>query len=160
MSSIVLIDTWVFLNVLNIAGYTQHRNSILDQFAQHIIQNDWLFLPTATIWETGNHIAKIRDGNVRRQCAQWFIQEVGKALVGEKPYTVTEFPDRDEFQLWLATFPDTVIRTSAKRGNGEGTSLSDHSIIKEWEKLCKRHRMSRVLIWSLDADLIAYDRHP
>lgn len=44
--------------------------------------------------------------------------------------------------------------------NGEGTSLSDHSIIKEWEKLCKRHRMSRVLIWSLDADLIAYDRHP
>lgn len=32
--------------------------------------------------------------------------------------------------------------------------------IKEWEKLCKRHRMSRVLIWSLDADLTAYDRHP
>ncbi len=160
MSSIVLIDTSVFLNVLNISGYAQHRHSVLDQFAQHIKQNDWLFLPTATIWETGNHIAKIRDGNVRRQYAQLFIQEVSKALIGEKPYTVTEFPSREEFQSWLATFPDTIICTSAKRGNGEGTSLSDHSIIKEWEKLCKRHPMSRVLIWSLDADLTAYDHHP
>ncbi|WP_287604021.1 hypothetical protein [Thiothrix sp.] len=160
MPAIILIDTSVFLNVLDIPGYNQQREQILNQFREHIINGDWLFLPTASIWETGDHITDNRDGRVRRQYANLFVTEVSKALKGNKPYTVTEFPDREEFLGWLGTFPDSAMRSSSKRGNGEGTSLSDHSIIKEWEKLCQRHPMSHVLIWSLDADLSAYNRQP
>lgn len=33
-------------------------------------------------------------------------------------------------------------------------------MIKEWQATRTRHNMSRVLIWSLDADLAGYDSKP
>jgi len=60
---------------------------------------------------------------------------------------------------WLGAFPDMAMRSKSAKKFREGVSLADLSIIKEWERNCRLHPMSRVRVWSLDSDLSCYDRH-
>ncbi len=155
--SIVLLDTTVYLNVLDVPGFNQDRNAVLDEFAQRVEHGDHFLLPMATIWETGNHIADLHDGNWRRQFAQKFVDDVYNAFEGIAPYRPTYFPDRQVFLTWLADFPDYAQRSKSSRQTREGVSLSNFSVIKEWERIRALHSMSSVLIWSLDPALSAYD---
>ena len=157
MSEIVLLDTSVYLNVLNVPGWNQDRTDVLDEFAIRVNNEDIFLLPMATIWETGNHIADLPTGGRRRQFALILVNDVTKALNGEAPYRPTHFPDREEFIGWLREFPDYAKRNKSAKKTREGVSLADLSIIKEWQRTCTLHPMSQVLIWSLDTDLSAYN---
>lgn len=157
MSEIVLIDTSVYLNVLNVPGYNQEREKIFAQFRQRIQNGDFFLLPLATIWETGNHISRLPNGNHRRKYAQIFVDQIGSAMEGKSPYRPTNFPDQQTFRKWLVDYPDYAQKNKTTRKTTEGGSLSDLSIIREWEQLRQRHPMSRVIIWSLDIDLRHYD---
>jgi hypothetical protein len=155
MSSIVLLDTSVYLNILNVHGHNQHRKDVIEEFEIRIKEGDSFLLPMASIWETGNHIANIRDGNLRYRFAMDFIEDVNSALQGNTPYRPTFFPNNAVFAEWLNSFPDYAKQST--RFNGEGISLSDLTIIKEWERTKEMHSMSRVLIWARDRDLENYD---
>lgn len=157
MSNIVLLDTSVYLNVLDVPEFNQIRDDILNDFADRVQNGDYFLLPMATIWETGDHIADLTDGRLRRHFAQKLFEQVTAAFNNEAPYKTTYFPDSEVFLRWLGDFPDYAQRTKSDRQTREGVSLSDLSIIKEWEQTRDRHSMSRVLIWSLDSDLAAYD---
>ena len=159
MSAIVLLDTSVYLNILDVPGENQDVKTVLNEFKRRINANDRFLLPFATIFETGNHIARIHDGQVRRKSATKMVDDVDAALEGMAPYCPTSFPVREEFLLWLRSFPDHAMRTKrTKKDKNEGGSLSDLTIVKEWEKICDQNPMSRVSIWSLDDDLKGYDR--
>lgn len=160
MSAIVLLDTSVYLNVLDVPRYNQERAAVLDEFQACIEGGDYFLLPLATVWETGNHIADLADGQTRRRYAQVLLDDVTKAFSGEVPYRATHFPDREEFLNWLGDFPDLAMRSKSQTKLREGISLADLSIIKEWQQNCARHALSRVRIWSLDSDLAGYDRRP
>jgi hypothetical protein len=157
MSEIVLLDTSVYLNVLDVPGFNQSRNDILNTFARRVQNGDYFLLPMASIWETGDHIADLTNGGHRRKYAQILVDQVRAAFNGETPYRPTYFPDSEVFLDWLGDFPDYAQRNKSDRQTREGVSLSDLSIIKEWEQSRDRHSMSRVLIWSLDSDLAGYD---
>jgi hypothetical protein len=157
MSEIVLLDTSVYLNVLDVPGFNQARDEIFDAFTRRVRDGDYFLLPMATIWETGDHIADLADGRLRRQFAQMLVAQVTQAFDNQAPFKTTYFPDREGFLRWLGDFPDYAQRNKSDRRTREGVSLSDLSIIKEWEQTRDRHAMSRVLIWSLDSDLAAYD---
>lgn len=158
MSSIVLLDTSVYLNVLDVPAWNQDRLQILREFEKRIKSGDYFLLPMATIWETGNHIAGLHSGRLRRKYAELLGADVQNAIQGITPYSATHFPDRQEFLSWLLDFPEYVQRNKSATKTREGVSLADMSIIKEWERECLRHSMSRVLVWSLDVDLTGYDR--
>lgn len=160
MSAIVLIDTSVYLNVLDVPGFNQDRLKIFTEFQDSIQSGDYFLLPLAAVWETGNHIADLGDGQTRRRYAQMLEDDVTKAFKGEVPYRTTHFPEREEFLRWLRVFPDMVMRSKSAKKQREGMSLADLSIVKEWERNCDLHRMSRVRVWSLDSDLAGYDRLP
>lgn len=160
MSGIVLLDTSVYLNVLDVPGYNQGRADVLDEFRDCITEGDYFLLPLATVWETGNHIADLGDGQTRRRYAQSLLDDVTKAFNGNVPYSATHFPAREEFLAWLGDFPDMAMRNKSVKKQREGISLADLSIIKEWQQNCARHAMSRVRIWSLDSDLAGYDQRP
>jgi hypothetical protein len=160
MSAIVLLDTSVYLNVLDVPGFNQDRAAVLENFERSIQAGDHFLLPLAAVWETGNHIADLGDGQTRRRYAEVLGADVARAFRGEVPYRATHFPERDEFLCWLGDFPDMVMRSKSEKKQREGVSLADLSIIKEWERNCDRHPMSRVLVWSLDGDLSGYDRQP
>ena len=160
MSAIALIDTSIYLNVLDVPSFHQHRTAVLAEFQARIQSGDYFLLPLAAIWETGNHIAHLTTGSLRRQFAIKLVADVARAVNGDTPYRPTYFPDREEFLRWLNDFPNYAQLNKSEDKTNEGTSLADLSIIKEWERTCSQHPMSRVHVWSLDKDLASYDRIP
>jgi hypothetical protein len=155
MSSICLIDTSIFLEILNVPNYNQRRASVLEDYQTYFQSGCTFLLPMATILETGNHIAQNGDGTMRRKTAKRFVEEVKKAFTGEAPWKPTTFPNTAEILEWIDDFPDLAGRNKAPN-KPEGTSFGDLSIIEEFNKSCKRFPMSEVFIWSLDSDLQTY----
>nr|WP_232023833.1 hypothetical protein [Microcystis viridis] len=56
--------------------HNNSRRAILQELKEKIKAGESLFLPMATILETGNHIAQNGDGNQRRTCAEKFVNQV------------------------------------------------------------------------------------
>ena len=66
--NIRFIDTSILLNILDIPGRNADKDMVTKEFKQIIKDpNQTLILPLATIIETGNHIAHISNGCVRRE---------------------------------------------------------------------------------------------
>lgn len=161
MSAIVLLDTTVYLNILDIPGLNQCRDAVFNEFEQKVANSDYFLLPLATILETGNHISRLNDGRRRMQFARKMVDDVRLAMTGEAPYRPTQFPSREDFLDWLHNFPDKAMRSKhGRRERPEGMSLSDLSIYMEWKRTCALNSMSRVLIWSLDSDLSCNEQNP
>lgn len=149
MSAIVLVDTSILLNILDVPGRSQRRAEVLTELGRLIDANDHLFIPMAAIVEVGNHIAQLGRGAQRRVAAQRFVAEVRKALANEAPWKPINFPSNQQVLGWLDAFPDAA---------SAGLGMGDLSIKKEWEDLCTKFQMSRVRVWTLDGDLAELDR--
>ena len=154
MRSICLIDTSIFLNFLNVPNCNQDRALVLEDYKIYAADCT-LFLPMATIIETGNHIAQNGNGTMRRKTARHFVEVFKAAFKAEPPWSLTQFPKTEEILLWIDKFPDLAGQNKAP-DKSQGTSFGDLSIIEEFNKLCKRCSMSDVFIWSLDSDLSRY----
>jgi hypothetical protein len=148
MRTVVIVDTSVLCNVLDIPGKNQDRADILAEFRRYVDSGANLILPLTVIHEAGNFIAQLADGRVRRAEAEKFSTQIGLALEGEAPWQATPFPEREQVSAYLAEFPDSAMR---------GCGLVDLSLISEWERLRRLVRNARVLIWSLDSHLRGYD---
>ena len=151
MSDIVIVDTSVLLNVLDVLAFKQHRTEVFRRFEDLLDAGASFLLPMATIFEAGDHIADLSDGRQRRRYGEEFRSRIREALEGEAPWVPIRFPDSGQLARWLEDFPDYAMR---------GPDLSDLSIIKAWEAECTRHPSRRVRIWSLDRHLQGYDRKP
>ena len=149
--SIVLIDTSVFLNILDIPQHNQDRDTVFADLEVSIRNGDTLLLPMATIIETGNHISQVSDGRQRRQTAKRFCEKVIDAIDCNAPWSILRFWESEQLKAWLAEFPDYAMRK---------IGVADLSIIKDWESVCEDLPDRRVRVWSLDDDLSSYDRNP
>lgn len=149
MADIVLIDTSVFLNILDVPAFNQERQIVLDEVSRCLEQNAVFLLPIAAIVETGNHIAQLASGGDRRRFAVTFCEQVNAAISGEAPWQAMRTPDTEMIQSWLPQFPEFSMRE---------IGMGDLSIIKDWEDTCRKHTGWRVRIWSLDNGLMHYDR--
>lgn len=138
-----IIDTSVFLNILDVPGFNQHRQSIISLFEVRIKNGDTFFLPFATLLETGNHIAHL-NGNIKFTKAKEYVIQVRLALENKAPYKPLKFPDKKDLLKWIDGFPEKA---------GEGIGFGDFSIIKDWEEQVKMSRGWLVGIWSLDHHL-------
>lgn len=159
MSGICLIDTSVFLNILNVPNRNESREEIAERFITLAGAKCTFLLPMVTIIETGNHIAQNGDGNTRRITAQRFVDAVKAAFSGEAPWRPVAFPVRQDMLVWIDEFPNFAGRNKAP-AKLEGTSFGDFSIIQEFHQTCKLFPMSEVFIWSLDSDLQSYHQKP
>ncbi|MDX2272652.1 MAG: hypothetical protein NW237_12010 [Cyanobacteriota bacterium] len=155
MTSICLIDTSIFLILLEVPNFTQDKAIVLQDFREYIDLGCTFLLPMATILETGNHIAQNGNGTMRRQAARRFVDTVKNSFQGTAPWSPTPFPNTTEILEWIDGFPDRAGQNKAPNKQ-EGTSFGDLSIIEEFNKLCIRFPMSEVFIWALDQDLKNY----
>ena len=144
MSAICLIDTSIFVEIFNVPGKAANHEQVFLEFQRKIENRDTLFLPMATILETGNHIAQNGDGGHRRACAIKFVSEVGKALEGMSQFKPISFLEKEQLQLWLKEFPEYAMR---------GNSLGDLSIIHDFQRLCRQNPRREIYIWSQDSHL-------
>lgn len=156
MSSVCIIDTSIFLNLLNVPGKNQDKAKVVEDFTEYAQSGVTFILPMATIIETGNHIAQNGDGNLRRQTADRFCIAVKGAFNGQAPYRPSEFPSTTEILTWIDDFPRCAGQNKSPTKIHEGTSFGDLSIIKEFEKSCSKFPMTEIFIWSLDCDLSSY----
>ena len=83
MLGIVIVDTTVLLNVLDVPGFNQNRDAVLAGLEELLDTGDNLLLPMAAIFEAGNHIAQLDDGRQRRGCAKVFRDQVRAGVVGQ-----------------------------------------------------------------------------
>ena len=148
MSEIIIVDTSVFSNVLNVPGYNGDHDAIVTLFEQFIDADANFLLPLSAVFETGNHIGRISDGNQRRHYAEVFRDRVTEALHGRAYWFPTRYPDGEQFVEWLREFPNSAMT---------GMGLADFTIMKEWEATRALHPRRRVRIWSIDSDLKSYD---
>ncbi|MCI3945776.1 hypothetical protein K0038_02819 [Pseudomonas syringae] len=151
MTAVCLIDTSIFVEILNVPMKAQQHTETLQQLEQRILSGEALFLPMATILETGNHIGQNGDGGTRRKCAEHFVEQVQAALKGRSPFKAISFLQEDELSAWLLEFPEHAMR---------GSGLGDLSIIHDWRRLCSLNPSRRVYIWSEDIHLSSFDQPP
>jgi len=160
MSAVCLIDTSVFLNILNVPNRNQDKAEVITSFKEYVELDTTFILPMATILETGNHISQNGDGGTRRDTAQQFCDAVTGAFEGKAPWKPSEFPNSSEVLTWITQFPELAGQNKSPTKTTEGTSFGDLSIIKEYEKCLTKFSLSEVFIWSLDSDLNQYHHHP
>ena len=151
MPPIVIVDTSVLLNVLDVPGFNQHRATVLGRFGELVEAAANLLLPMGAVFETGNHIAQLPDGQRRRRYAEVFRDRAREALEGRAPWTLVPGPDATQLAGLLDSFPDYAMR---------GAGMVDLVIIKVWERACAHHPRRQVSIWSLDYHLAGYEQRP
>lgn len=158
-NSIIIIDTSIFLNVLEVPNKCQDKECVFKQFEEFIELEAIFVLPMATIVETGNHIAQNGDGSIRRKTAKKFCGHIMKVINGEAPYKISDFPTNDEIKSWIAHFPELAMKNKSSEKQ-EGTSFGDLTIIQEFEKQKRLFKNYEIWIWSLDSDLQLYHYTP
>lgn len=150
-ATIVLIDTSIFDEILGVPGKSQNREQVLDALDGWIQQGASLLLPMATVIEAGNHIAQAKGDKQGRIIAEQYVKQVRMAMTDQSPFTATPGFNPDRVLEWIDAYPDYAVR---------GIGTADLSIIKEWERQRELNPHRRVLIWTLDGDLIGYDSSP
>ncbi len=148
MRGICLVDTSIFVQIVGVPHMSDDRPKILNQIGEKIAASESLFLPMATILETGNHIGQNGDGRQRRDCAAQFVKQVELAIDGQSPFTALNFLEAEDMRRWLAEFPNWA---------SGGSGLGDLSIVHDWQRIRTQNQARRVYIWSLDKHLATYD---
>jgi hypothetical protein len=150
--TIVVVDTSVLLNILDVPGRNQDRTNIKRELRKLVVDKGTeLFLPLVTVVEAGNHIAQLSDGNQRRHAGQRLVDLVEQAMAGKAGWVLVPFPEADDLRELTVGLVGRLE---------EGISFADASIIAIWEQQKTRWAKRRVYIWSLDHQLQAYDHRP
>ena len=147
MRAICQIDTSIFVEILDVPMRSSNHDHVFSELQEKIKNCDTLFLPMATIIETGNHIAQKGDGRQRRECAIKFVDLVSKAFDARNPFKPISFLEKEQLQQWLCEFPDYAMR---------GNSLGDLSIIHDFHRLCRQSPRREIYIWSQDSHLLSF----
>lgn len=135
------------MEILNVPGKARATKETSENLRSKIEDGETLFLPMATILESGNHIAQVQNGNQRRLLAKKFVDFVQQALQGDNPFKPLNFITPEQMQLWLNDFPESAMR---------GRGLGDLSIIHDFHTQCSKNRYLKVYIWSFDKHLSSF----
>lgn len=147
--NVKFIDTSVMLNLLEVPGRCADVKEIQEQLKKSLADKDILIVPIATIIETGNHIAHINDGNIRRKIAGKFGEYLRKTAEEEAPWQFYGVSMNKEELLYLAGH----VEEFAIREMGIG----DVSIVYAYERyINEMPAIGNIMIWSTDIHLKGY----
>ncbi|MDO5285292.1 MAG: hypothetical protein Q4G45_00490 [Actinomycetia bacterium] len=151
--AIWFIDTSVLTNLLPVPGRDQDSAAVRDLLQDRTDRGDRFILPITSVIETGNFVAQIPDGHVRRSTAQRFEHLLRLVANGKSPWIFHDVP-------WNAQFLQRLL-------DGAGTEISylnhaiaevgmgDLCILTERDHYHRRTRV-RAKIWTLDHELAAH----
>lgn len=148
MSTVYFVDTSVLLNLLKVPNRSQQYEEIKKQYEERVKEGASFVFPTAALIETGNHIAQIKDGNLRRKTAKKFVDFISKAIDLKDNMSVVPEITLDELHRIIGHFPDHAA---------QNVGFGDISIIEQfnsyWEK---KQPIGIASIWSTDKHLASY----
>jgi len=149
------VDTSILLNVLNVPGKNQDRETIVVELQARIDSGIHFILPATTIIETGNHISQLPRGDDRRRCGTGLDVLLREVIGGEAPWVLHE-----------AAWDRGLLRTLCDGLQGQGNLVElltsqtmgtgDLAILAECERYADRVSHLEVGVWTLDRSLAAY----
>lgn len=149
--SVRFIDTSIIMNLLEVPHKCEKAEKVKAEFKTAVDNKDILILPVSTIIESGNHIAHIADGTIRRRLALKFKEFLEKTANGEAPWKLYGVKlEKEDLLLLAERFPDYALHY--KMG------LGDMSIICFYEKYKEEvPAVGHIMIWSEDRHLQGYE---
>ena len=136
------IDTSIVMNLLEIPNMCAEAAVVKDEFKTAVEAEETMILPMSTIIESGNHIAHIADGTIRRTKAMEFQTFLRKTAKDEAPWKLYGLEMRKEDLLALANdFPEYALNLEM--------GIGDMSIIRFYERYKKEvPAIGHIMIWS------------
>lgn len=144
------IDTFIVMNLLEIPNMCADAAAVKEEFKVAVETKETLILPMSTIIESGNHIAHIADGSIRRTKAMKFQTFLRKTAKDEAPWKLYGLEMKKEDLLASADdFPKCALQMEM--------GIGDMSIIRFYERYKKEvPAIGRIMIWSKDTHLMGY----
>ena len=121
--TICIVDTSILVELLNVHGVATRHVETLEQYRERSGARQLFLLPVPVLLETGNHVAGVPDGRLRRAAAERFIELATLALDGGSPFVPTHAPHPEEIRAWLPRWQDDAMRR---------VSLVDRTLIDLW----------------------------
>lgn len=148
-----LIDTSVFVEILDVPGKAQQHKVVTDEFLARYKKGHRFVLPVTTIIETGNHIAQC-SGN-RREAARRFIIALEKAKSESPPWIVRDVKWDQELLSFLLSGDSTGSSLLDLLGDGR-MGTGDVALLVERDDFRNSSRYTDVRVWTLEATLSSH----
>lgn len=149
MRKVHFVDTSVLLNLLDVPNRNADAVQVKDELRLLVQRKETIILPVASIIETGNHIAHVDDGRIRRGLAQKFGEFLRDTADGKAPWRLSSLAWGGETLHWFAdNFTDYA--------SGE-VGIGDLSIIHEFNTYLLKTPGVSARIWSTDGHMQGYD---
>ena len=148
------VDTSVFCNLLPVPGFDQHRVEVQVDYRERLARRETLILPVTAVVETGNFIAQLSDGRVRRQTAELFTTVLRLVVQGQAPWRLHEFPWGVDFLSRFLDGADTRSTLVEHAVNKIGAG--DLCILTERQTYTLPTGLADVRIWARDNALSGY----
>lgn len=144
------IDTSIVMNLLEIPYMCDKKEQVKEEFKQALEDKETLILPVTTIIESGNHIAHISDGSIRREKAIKFKEFLKKTANQEAPWELYGVNIQKEDLLNIANqFPESAALM--EMGTGDLCTIQFYENYKN-----SMPALGRIMIWSTDTHLQQY----
>lgn len=148
------IDTSVLVEVLKVPGKNRRSEEITAELRERVTSSESMILPTAAIIETGNHIAQVDDGGLRRKLAESLAKLLEATVSESAPWTLNGA--RWDGALLAAICRGARGCPSLPEMAAQKIGVGDISILAEAEAYEQRVANVVVSIWTLDTGLSAY----
>ncbi|MGQ4616670.1 hypothetical protein [Nocardia sp. R7R-8] len=153
MRQVVFIDTSILCNLVPVPGRDQDAESVRQELKNRITVGEQFILPITAVIETGNFIAQLSNGGLRRKTAQRLEEILKLICAGKAPWVLHDVPWNRAFLERLLEGADSGADYVTHAQNGVG--LGDLCVLAERQSFEMRSRIPTT-IWTLDDGLRAY----
>ncbi len=160
---LIVVDTSYLLELFQVpdCSSAQAFEPIFQRFekARHI--TDQLHVPLPVLFELGNHVADVKNGQERRRLANLLVESVDAWLSGNTPFTVvSSMNDARTVEDFRAAVTGLTQEFRVLAPDRQG--LTNASIALEAKRLRQKHKNSSlktyaVHIWTTDKKLKALE---
>lgn len=156
MPEVVFLDTSVLCALLDIPGKNSSHDAASVLFRKLVDSGATLILPIASVVETGNHIAQLESGAVRRDRAERLNVLLRSSADSISPWVVnnTEW-DADHVRNLVDGLEDPFVPDWIQAAT-EGVGMGDLSICHEmllYSNATSVPSAQPIQLWTFDADL-------
>lgn len=153
MTRVSFIDTSVLCNLVPVPGRDQQAGEVRREMTARLDQRERFILPITAVIETGNFIAQLSDGRVRRQTAERLDQILRLICEGKAPWVLHDVAWDKSFLRQMLEGADTMMNYVEHAASQVGAG--DLCIINERLQYQQRSQI-RASIWTFDEGLGSY----
>ena len=160
---LIVVDTSYLLELFQVpdCSSAQAYDPICQRFQDARQITDQLHVPLPVLFELGNHVADVKNGQARRLLAAQLVESVDEWLSGETPFTiVSSMNDARTVEDFLDAITGLTQEFRALAPDRQG--LTNAAIALEAKRLRQKNKNSSlktyaVHIWTTDKKLKALE---